>query len=253
MKAVISGYAAGRLQKFLVSFGYFPVKKQLIQQDGVELLNIILPVPERNHEKAVKKVKNILRKNGIKEILFEKDMKKKYIDEFTADYHVPNGYNVMVSNLRDSISRLFKLYGFKKGKLRLAVAGEHYTPGLIDILRKNQDYFQFLVFQGYPTAEKQTVADSLYQDFGLAVQFKDSLENISCDMVLFTGGVIETYGPDVKLIVNISGEQVRASVPVLQDCQLALPPGVSGLRCGHAELAEIMGQNYPLKGFAWNS
>ncbi|MBU5450928.1 hypothetical protein [Acetivibrio sp. MSJd-27] len=253
MKAIISSADMGKTARFLSFFGYVPIKRKIIQQDDAVLLNLILPVSNCNYEKTVQKAKKFLNKHGIKDILFEKDIKKKYAQDFVMDYHLVDGHKVMISKLRESMLRVFKLYGFKKGKLRLALAGNHIDPELKEILKANQEYFQFLVFQGKETPEKQEIADEFYDEFGINTVFKEKLEDADCDMLLFTDGLLESYGKDVKFIFNISDRPLKAKIPVLNDYHLGLPADISKFNCRHVELCEMMEKEYPLKGFAWNN
>ena len=253
MKAILSGAAMGKWGRFFAHFGYAPVKRSHIQADGVSVLNIILPSENRNDEKIVRKTKKILKKYRIKEILFEKDIKMKYAKNFEADYHLVNGQRVMLSKLQESMVRIFKLYGFKKGKLRLAWMGNTALPQLKEALKANQEYFQFLVFQGKETPEKREIAEELYDEFGISTVFKESLEETDCDMLLYTDGPLQPYGKQVKVIFNVSDRPFQEKVPVLNDCLLELPAELRSFRCRQIELAEILEREYPLTGFCWNS
>lgn len=216
------------------------------------VLNLILPASNRNYEKTVRKTKKILDKHGIKEILFEKDIKKKYAQDFSKVYHLVDGHKVMLSKLQESMLRVFKLYGFKKGKLRLALAGTQIEPELKEILKANQEYFQFLVFQGKETPEKQKIADEFYDEFGISTVFKEKLEDTDCDMLLFTDGFLDAYGKEMKLIFNVSSDPLKAGIPVLSDYHLELPADISKFNCRHVELCELLEMECPLKGFVWN-
>lgn len=253
MKAIISSEDMGKTADFLSFFGHVPIKRKIIREDGTVLLNLILPASNQKDEKTVQKMKKILDKYGIKEILFEKDIKKKYAQNFAMDYHLVDGHRIMISKLRESMLRVFKMYGFKKGKLRLALAGTRIEPELKEALKANQEYFQFLVFQGRETPEKQAIADEFYDEFGINTVFKEKLEDADCDMLLFTGGVLDSYGKGLKFIFNVSDRPLEAKIPVLSDYRLELPKEVSGFNCRQVELCEILGKEYPFRGFSWNS
>ncbi len=245
MNAILSFRTPGMLEKVLSGFGYISIRKKKFQEVP-DVLHIFLPKNSLKKQKVAKKLRKMVGKYGIHQLLPEWDVKEQYGDLLKENYSIIDGRKVMYSCLQENMSTVLKRYGFHIGKVRLLIRCEDILTDMTRMLKAHHRYLRFMVFQGQPTPRKEQMAEQFYQEFGINTVFTQQPEQMDCNLLLVGDDVDLAPVPGIKLIIHVGGTTFRTNTPEIRDWNLPIPEELTGLACRQVELFELMGQRFPL-------
>ncbi len=239
MKAIISLRKPGKWDAFLSSFGYAGIRQKKYEQ-APQVLHLFLPQEHPREQKVLQKVKKILNKHGIKDILPERTVHNTYADCLLETFAGCDGRKVMLDCLQEELIPLLQRYGFQKGKVRVFIECEDCLKQIAMLLKKHQQYIQFLVFSGQMTPEKQKIAEMFYLEFGINTVFSEQPERTECNLLILETPHKTSWGKQMKLIINLGKTQLNTSVPVVNDFKLPAPRVLDQLACRRVELKQLL-------------